>query len=53
MSGWDRSMPQIFLAPRFIPNFWCPCDGVCSEIIFGSSWLRQPIRKIVFFVSVD
>jgi hypothetical protein len=53
MSGWDCSMPQIFLAPRFVPNFWCPCVGVCSEIIFGSGWLRQPIRKIIFFVSVD
>jgi hypothetical protein len=53
MSGWDRSMPQIFSAPRFVPNFWCPRDGACSEIIFGSSWLRQPIQKIVFFVLVD
>jgi hypothetical protein len=41
-------MPQIFSAPCFIPNFWCPHDGACSEIIFGSGWLRQPIRKIVF-----
>jgi hypothetical protein len=48
MSGWDRSMPQIFLALRFVPNFWCPRDDACSEIIFGSGWLRQPIRKIVF-----
>jgi hypothetical protein len=53
MSGWDRSMPQIFSAPCFILNFWCPRDGACSKIIFGSGWLRQPIRKIVFFVSVD
>jgi hypothetical protein len=48
MSGWDHSMPQIFSAPRFVLNFWCPCDGACSEIIFGSGWLRQPIQKIVF-----
>jgi hypothetical protein len=46
-------MPHIFLAPRFVPKFWCPRDDACSEIIFGSGWLRQPIRKIVFFVSVD
>jgi hypothetical protein len=48
MSGWDRSMPQIFSAPRFVPKFWCPRVGECSEIIFGSGWLRQPIQKIVF-----
>jgi hypothetical protein len=53
MSGWDRSMPRIFSASRFVPNFWCPRDGACFEIIFGSGWLRQPILKIVFFVSLD
>jgi hypothetical protein len=46
-------MPQIFSAPRFVLNFWCPHVGACSEIIFGSDWLRQPIRKIVFFVLID
>jgi hypothetical protein len=48
MSGWDRSMSQIFSAPRFVLNFWCPRDGACSEIIFDSGWLHQPVRKIVF-----
>jgi hypothetical protein len=43
-------MPQIFLAPRFVLNFWCSRVDACSEIIFGSGWLRQPIRKIVFFL---
>jgi hypothetical protein len=37
MSGWDRSMPQIFSALRV---------DACFEIIFGSGWLRQPIQKI-------
>jgi hypothetical protein len=39
-------MSQIFLSPRFVPNFLCPRDGACFEIIFGSCWLRQPIQKI-------
>jgi hypothetical protein len=47
MSGWDRSMPQIFSAPRFVSNFWYPRDGACSKIIFASGWLRQLIHQLI------
>jgi hypothetical protein len=45
MSGWDRSMSQIFSSPRFVPNFLCPRDGACSEIIFGSGYFLYRLIK--------
>jgi hypothetical protein len=36
-----------------IPKFWSPCKQLMIKPIFDVGWLKQPMRKIVFFVSVD